>query len=115
MILAVVSIALSIATYLFTDIEGFIADYIIRYGGACYSSPDGLAPLCYFAIYYFGGAIWYGMYYGMILAALVSAITGLVATYQAIKSNAKWWHVITVYGVLNAILIFSVAFITLEL
>src|SRR3989338_7054988 len=97
LILAFVYVALAVATYLFTDIEGFIADYIIRYGGACYSSGE-LAPLCYFIIYDFGGAIWYVMFYGMFVVALASAITGLIAVYQALKSHAKWWHVITIYG-----------------
>ncbi len=49
-------------------------------------------------------------YWGMILAALISAITGLVAAYKVIRTKEKWWYVITIFGTVNAVLVFGMAF-----
>lgn len=76
---------------------------------SCWSTGE-LLPSCYSGMMAIDNAAFLIPYYGMILAALTSAITGLVATYQAIKSHHKWWHAITIYGVVNALLVFSVAF-----
>ena len=50
-------------------------------------------------------------YYGMILTALVSAITGLVAAYHALKSGDNWWHVITIYAAANILIVLGSIFV----
>jgi len=76
---------------------------------SCWSTGE-LLPSCYSGMLAIDNATFFIPYYGMIIAALISAVTGLVATYQALKSHAKWWHLIMIYGVLNALVVFSVAF-----
>ena len=49
--------------------------------------------------------------YGMILAALASAITGLIAAYLSLKAGERWRHSITTYAVLNALIVFWFAFV----
>ncbi len=48
-------------------------------------------------------------YYAMILTALVSAITGIIASYQSLKSGDNWWHVITIYAVANILIVLGSA------
>lgn len=108
LILTAVYVALAAILPLFDNAEGSISNFFVNNVGSCWSSGE-MSSSCSLAIK-FGGGLWQIPYYGMILAALASAITGLIAVYQAIKSHASWWHVITIYGALNALLVFGTAF-----
>ena len=55
--------------------------------------------------------VFYIAYYGMILAAFGSTITGLIAAYLAIRTHDNWWHVITIYAAANALVVFGSAFV----
>lgn len=112
LILAAVYAVLAVATGFLVGIEGTLSEFVVNNVGSCFSSGE-ISSLCYFAVYSGGGAIWKIAFYGMILAALASAITGLIAVYQSLISYARWWHVITVYGALNALLVFGTAFASL--
>jgi|SRR3989344_727979 len=50
-------------------------------------------------------------YYGMILSALVSVITGLTAAYLALRTRGKWWHVITIYAAASTLIVSGSAFV----
>ncbi len=49
--------------------------------------------------------------YGMILSALVSEITGLVAAYYSLKAGERWRHSILTYAALNASIILWFVFV----
>ncbi len=55
-------------------------------------------------------AVFWIPYLGMILTALTSAVTGLIAAYEALKTHVKWWHAITIYAAINALLVFGMGF-----
>ncbi len=45
------------------------------------------------------------MWYVLLASLIVSAVAGLTAAYHAIKNESKWWHVITIFGSLNAVIV----------
>ncbi|MFA6585527.1 MAG: hypothetical protein WCS97_03765 [Candidatus Paceibacterota bacterium] len=73
---------------------------------SCWSTGE-LVPSCYSGMMAIDNAAVSIPFYGMIIAALISAITGLIATSQVLKTHDKWWHVVTIYGVINAMLVFG--------
>ena len=82
---------------------------IIKTIPECFLSSDPwISPVCFQGMKAADAAIFAIPYYGMILAALIAAITGLIAVYYAVSTRTKWWHAITVYGAVNALLVFGV-------
>lgn len=73
---------------------------------SCWSTGE-LLPLCYSGMEAIDHAVFFIPLWGMIIAALISAITGLIATFQVLKTHDKWWHVVTIYGLINALLVFG--------
>jgi len=110
---AALSIALGSILYIVTE----FFDYGIGFGqrlfemlptGFCWSTGELLLS-CYSSMMAVDNAAFFIPYYGMILTALVSAVTGLIAACQVLKAHDKWWHLITIYAAINALLVFIFA------
>src|SRR3989344_388928 len=77
---------------------------------SCWSSGE-IISTCFYGIKALDNAAFGIPYYGMILAAFISAITGLIAAYHALKTHERWWHVITIYTAANILIVFGSAFV----
>ena len=78
------------------------ASSLIGHISSCWG-PDYVSPVCFQVQEIIAWKLWYVPFYGLILSCIVSAITGVVSGYQAVRSHHKREFLIVLYAAVNVL------------